>query len=67
MKKHTRLISLILASALLLISLSGCFGNFALTRKAYQFNESISDKWVQQAVFWIMNIVPVYYAAGYWM
>lgn len=64
MKKHARLISITLVSALLLISLSGCFGNFALTRKAYQFNESVGDKWVQQVVFWIMNIVPVYYAAG---
>lgn len=64
MKKHARLISLTLVSALLLISLSGCFGNFALTRKAYQFNESVGDKWVQQIVFWLMNFVPVYNAAA---
>ncbi len=64
MKKHARLISITLVSVLLLISLSGCFGNFALTRKAYQFNQNVGDKWVQQIVFWLMNFVPVYNAAA---
>ncbi len=64
MKKHARLISLTLVAVLLLITLSGCFGNFALTRKAYQFNESVGGKWTQQIVFWLMNFVPVYNAAA---
>jgi hypothetical protein len=38
---------------------SACFGAFNLTRKAYQFNRSVSpDKWVRWLVFLVMS--PIY-------
>ena len=40
--------------------LTGCFGSFNLTRKVYQFNKSQGDKWVQEIVFIVMVVVPVY-------
>jgi hypothetical protein len=42
------------------ISSTGCFGEFALTRKVYTFNDGIGDKFVKTIVFYAMNIVPVY-------
>lgn len=42
---------------------SACFGSFNLTRKAYQFNKSVSpDKWVRWLVFLVMS--PIYPLAG---
>jgi hypothetical protein len=38
---------------------NACFGSFNLTRKAYQFNKSVSsDKWVRWLVFLTMS--PIY-------
>jgi TM2 domain-containing membrane protein YozV len=39
---------------------SGCFGSFQLTKKVYEFNKSLSGKFVQSIVFWAFNIVPIY-------
>jgi hypothetical protein len=42
---------------------SACFGSFNLTRKAYQFNKSVSqDKWVRWLVF--LAVSPIYPLAG---
>jgi len=39
----------------------GCFGSFGLTKKVYQFNDSISDSMiVKEVLFLAMVIVPVY-------
>ena len=53
-------IILLVVVSLLTVSLTGCFGNFALTRKLYTFNEDIDNKFVRTLVFWCMNIIPVY-------
>ncbi|MBI5905476.1 MAG: DUF3332 family protein [Deltaproteobacteria bacterium] len=49
---------------LLVVSLgafaTGCFGKFQLTRKVYDINKSIDEKYVRSAVTWIFVIVPVY-------
>lgn len=55
----------IVASAVLAttlsVSLSGCYGTFPLVRKAYAFNKSVSpNKFVQEGVFLVMTILPVY-------
>ena len=56
---------LLLVVSLLTVSLTGCFGNFALTRRLYTFNRYISDaKFVQTLVFWVMCIIPVYSITG---
>ena len=55
-----RLIPLLLATSLLTPVLQGCYGQFALTRKLYQWNGSVGDKWVNAIIFMVMNIIPVY-------
>lgn len=45
-------------------SLSGCFGNFALTRKIYAVNASVADRNLRNVVTWAFIIVPVYGLAG---
>lgn len=57
---------LILALALtgVMISQTGCFGEFGLTRKVYEFNQGVGGKFVNQIVFWAMCVIPVYEVAG---
>ncbi|MCX7990907.1 MAG: DUF3332 domain-containing protein [Proteobacteria bacterium] len=48
---------------LLLICLTnvyGCFGKFNLTRKVYDINSKVSDKFLRSAVTWAFIIIPVY-------
>ncbi|MDA8122406.1 MAG: DUF3332 family protein [Deltaproteobacteria bacterium] len=35
---------------------SGCFGKFQLTRKMYEINQSVDDKYVRSAVTWLFVI-----------
>lgn len=43
------------------LATAGCFGNFALTRKVYDYNKEVSsDKWVRWLVFLVLNVIPVY-------
>ncbi len=52
-------------AAIGLVTTTGCFGSFQLTRKLYSFNKSVSsDKFVQELVFLGLNIVPVYSLAS---
>ncbi len=40
---------------------TACFGEFQLTRKIYQWNESVVEgRFVQTLLFYAMNIIPVY-------
>ena len=52
-------IAIVLVAAVGALS-SGCFGNFQLTRKVYDMNKSIDDKYVRSAATWIFVIVQVY-------
>ena len=42
------------------LAMTGCYGKFALTKKLYNFNGSIGNKFAAQVVFWAFVIVPVY-------
>ncbi|MCE1200094.1 MAG: DUF3332 domain-containing protein [Marinilabiliales bacterium] len=42
------------------ISLSGCYGSFSLTRKLYNWNGTVGGKLANEAVFLVLNIIPVY-------
>lgn len=64
MKKSTRVYTTLLGAAMVM-QLSGCYGNFALTRKLYTWNGTVGDKWINSVVMWAMMIVPVYGAAGF--
>ena len=52
-------IALVLVAAVGTLS-AGCFGKFQLTRKVYEMNKSIDDKYVRSAATWVFVIVPVY-------
>ena len=47
----------LLAAGLLL---GGCYGPFYLTRKVYNWNGRVGDKWVNEIVFLVISWVPVY-------
>ena len=62
MQRQQRVIAGMLALALVS---SGCFGTFALTRKLYNWNATVSqDRWVREFVFIVLAWVPVYSLAG---
>jgi hypothetical protein len=63
MKKTTRAIAFTLGAAMLL-QMQGCYGDFRLTRKLYQWNGTVGDKWVNSIVMVAMVIIPVYGLAG---
>ncbi|MGB7631149.1 MAG: DUF3332 family protein [Candidatus Deferrimicrobium sp.] len=56
-------IAIVLVAAMGALS-AGCFGKFQLTRKVYDINQSIDDKYVRSAATWIFVIVPVYELAA---
>ena len=58
MKKKS--IAVALSLALGLASLQGCIGTFQLTGKVLNFNKGLGNKWIQELVFLVMNIIPVY-------
>ncbi len=61
--KHT--LKSIVCALLLTGLLAGCYGSFNLTRKVWKWNGGVGDKWVNELVFLVCNIVPVYGAAGF--
>jgi hypothetical protein len=51
--------------AIVSILSTSCFGGFQTTRKVYQWNEGVSgNKFVNNLVFYGLNIIPVYPVAG---
>ncbi|HMV27068.1 MAG TPA: DUF3332 domain-containing protein [bacterium] len=66
MRKYTKVIALTLAVLMGSISVSSCYGKFALTRKLYTWNGSVTgNKFVNNLVFWALLIIPVYSIAGF--
>lgn len=64
MKKLRNYVIIALAS-LVMLSHSGCFGSFQLTKMVYEMNKDISsNKAVQEVVFLICIILPVYWGAS---
>jgi hypothetical protein len=49
-----------LVALAVLVGLSGCYGNFNLTRKLWKWNGTIGTKWVNEAAFLGLVILPVY-------
>jgi hypothetical protein len=57
-------ISLVMGAAMLL-QVQGCYGKFALTRKLYNWNGTLGDKWINTLGTWAMVIIPIYGLAGF--
>ncbi len=47
------------------ILLSGCYGSFGLTKKVYNWNGKFGNKYVKEAVFLGLNLIPVYGVATF--
>lgn len=60
-----RLALIAVSSILALSTLTGCYGKFALTRKIYQVNGQVSDKFLRSGVTWAFVIFPVYGVAAF--
>lgn len=66
MKRFQKLILMATLASFLLMSMFGCYGSFAFTKKVYEFNGSVSgDKFVNNLVFWLLSVVPIYGFAGF--
>jgi hypothetical protein len=51
--------------AVLAATSAGCYGQFALTRKLYDWNgRATGNQFANSAIMWVMLIVPVYPIAG---
>jgi hypothetical protein len=44
---------------------TGCYGSFELTKKVYEWNGSIDDKFVRSIVFFALCVIPVYPLAAF--
>ena len=44
---------------------TGCYGSFELTKKVYEWNGSIEDKFVRSIVFFALCVIPVYQIAAF--
>ena len=44
---------------------SGCTGSFLATRKVYNFHRSQSDKWMDEVLFLVVALLPVYSLASF--
>ncbi|MBU5635971.1 DUF3332 domain-containing protein [Geomonas sp. Red69] len=55
-----RITAALLAMVMAMVSLQGCYGKMALTRKVYQVNGEVGDKYLRSLVTWVFIIVPVY-------
>lgn len=62
--KILRKTAFVMVMSSLVISQTGCFGEFALVRKVYNWNSEIGGKFVNTLVFYGLNILPVYGIAG---
>lgn len=63
--KTIKMLGLGLLLTCFVIFLSGCYGSFGLTKKVYNWNGSMGDKFVQEVVFLGLVIIPVYEVAGF--
>lgn len=60
MKKFKTTVLLLVLAAFLSVSLFSCYGNFTLTRKLYEWNGTLGDKYINNIVFWILLFIPAY-------
>lgn len=65
MKRLSKQVVVLLLVATMAIMSVGCYGSFSLTKKVYNWNGSLGNKWVVELVFLACSIVPVYGIAGF--
>ena len=63
--KKLRLFSLVAFLLVAGLVCNSCYGPFRLTVKLHNWNGSVGGKWVNEAVFLGLNIIPVYGVCGF--
>lgn len=63
MKSITKLITVAVLAMFMMVSMFGCYGSFALTKKVYEWNGRLGDRFMVQIAFWVLSWLPVYSAA----
>jgi len=63
-KLFKQIVVAVMISTMALMSV-GCYGSFNLTKKVYNWNGSLGNKWVVEVVFLACYVVPVYGIAGF--
>jgi hypothetical protein len=60
--EHMNWTKLIVAVAIvgMLVTQTGCIGPFNLTKSVHDWNSNVGSKWVNEGLFIVMVIVPVY-------
>ena len=53
-------LTLFLSLAIGITSLQGCIGKFALSNKVLKWNQTVSNKFVNEVLFLVLHIIPVY-------
>ncbi len=62
MNKMIKPVVYAMVAIMMMVSMFGCYGNMALTKKVWQWNGSFGDKLTVNVVFWVLNFLPVYQA-----
>lgn len=57
-------VSFALILSILFSVFTGCYGKFQLTRKVYEINSQVKDKFLRSATTWAFIIIPVYGVAA---
>lgn len=57
MKKYFKISAVLLSATIIL---SSCIGSFRLTNNIKDWNENVSEKWVNEVIFIALHIIPVY-------
>lgn len=58
-----RLLVAVMLVLMSLSTLSGCYGKFALTKKVYEANGQVSDRFLRSGLTWVLIFIPVYEVA----
>lgn len=61
--KRTRILvvlALLFSFTFVTTTTSGCYGKFAVTKKLYDWNGSLGNKFLKTVVFWAFIIIPAY-------
>lgn len=63
LRSRARLASAFVALLALGAGFTSCYGSFALTKKVYQFNGSLGNKWIKSLFVFVLG-APVYGVSG---
>jgi hypothetical protein len=58
--KRIKSFLLVALATVIMLGQTGCIGSFQATKAIYKFNQSLGNKWLNEIVFLVFCVVPVY-------